>query len=265
MRPSAGRQIKWGICTNPNCPNYRQKIPIERGDLICPNEECKKPLSPCAPPPVKKNFFQKWGKQILTTLAVIGILGGGGYFGFHSWQKSQQRKAAELAMLDSLRQDSIEKARLEAIARAEADSAAQVQAIADSIEKARLDSIEKARLDSLRLDSIEKARLDSLRLDSIEKAKADSIAKSKKRTGGATGTKNLGFGTYKGEMKNGQPHGMGTLTFSTSHVIDSRDAKGRVAEKGDYVSGLFYAGHVETAKWFGADGRMKGVLNLGRP
>lgn len=252
MRPSAGRQIKWGICTNPSCPNYRQKIPIERGDLICPNEECKKPLSPCAPPPVKKNFFQKWGKQTLAAFLVIAILGGGGFFGYNSWQKSKQRKAEELARLDSLRLDSIEKAKADSIALAEADSAARMQAIADSIEKARLDSIELARLDSLRLDS-------------IEKAKADSIAKSKKRIGGATGTKNLGYGTYKGEMKNGLPHGTGTLTFSTSHVIDSRDAKGRMAEKGDYISGLFYEGHVETAKWFGADGRVKGSLILGRP
>lgn len=251
-RPSSGRQTKWGICTNPSCPNYRQKIPVERGDLICPNEDCKKPLSPCAPPPVKKNFFQKWGKQITIVLAGIAILGGGGYFGFHSWQEGKTRKAAELALMDSLRQDSIEKARLEAIAKAESDSLARVQAVADSALKARQDSIDKARIDSLRLDS-------------IEKAKADSIAKSKKRVGGGAGTKSLGYGTYKGEMKNGLPHGTGTLTFSTSHAIDSRDAKGRVAEKGDYVSGLFYEGHVETAKWFGADGRVKGVLNLGRP
>ena len=77
--------------------------------------------------------------------------------------------------------------------------------------------------------------------------------------------KDLGYATYKGEMQNGQPHGTGTLTFKSSHEIDSRDSKGRVAEPGDYVSGLFYQGHVETAKWYGADGSLKGSLLLGRP
>jgi DNA-directed RNA polymerase subunit RPC12/RpoP len=76
---------------------------------------------------------------------------------------------------------------------------------------------------------------------------------------------NLGYGIYEGEMLNGLPHGTGTLTFKSSHAIDSRDSKGRVAEAGDYVSGLFYQGHVETAKWFGADGSLKGSLLLGRP
>lgn len=81
----------------------------------------------------------------------------------------------------------------------------------------------------------------------------------------SSGTLDLGYATYKGEQKNGHPHGTGTLTFKSAHLIDSRDPKDRVAEAGDYVSGLFYQGHVETAKWYGADGSLKGSLLLGRP
>lgn len=82
QRPTAGRQSRWGMCTNPQCPNYRQKIEITRGDFVCPEEECKKPLSPCAPPQPKKNFFEKNKKPIaIIAGAVFGIaaIGGGIY------------------------------------------------------------------------------------------------------------------------------------------------------------------------------------------
>lgn len=82
QRPTAGRQSRWGMCTNPQCPNYRQKIEITRGDFVCPEEECKKPLSPCAPPQQKKNFFEKNKKPIgIIAGAVLGIaaIGGGIY------------------------------------------------------------------------------------------------------------------------------------------------------------------------------------------
>ena len=98
----------------------------------------------------------------------------------------------------------------------------------------------------------------------VEEEKTE-LATSGQSTSSGTGTLNLGYAIYKGEKRNGQPHGTGTLTFKSAHLIDSRDPKDRVAEAGDYVSGLFYQGHVETAKWYGADGSLKGSLLLGRP
>lgn len=43
------------------------------------------------------------------------------------------------------------------------------------------------------------------------------------------GKGNLGYGYFTGPMKNGQPNGSGTLRYTSSHLIDSRDPKGRVA------------------------------------
>jgi len=85
-RPT-GRQSRWGICTNPNCPNYRQKIEIERGELICPEESCKKPLSPCAPPKTDKG--PNW-KKIAIIAAVVVVLAGAG-FGIYSLVSGGQK------------------------------------------------------------------------------------------------------------------------------------------------------------------------------
>lgn len=78
QRPNS-RQSRWGICTNPNCPNYSKKIEILRGDLICPEEGCKKPLSPCAPPHKKESWMEKYGKRIGIVIVVILILAGIGF------------------------------------------------------------------------------------------------------------------------------------------------------------------------------------------
>lgn len=80
-----------------------------------------------------------------------------------------------------------------------------------------------------------------------------------------SGTKNLGYGTYKGNLVAGQPHGVnGRLIFKTSHLIDSRDSKGRVAEPGDYVIGEFYEGHLVQGIWYDANNQVKGSIIIGR-
>jgi DNA-directed RNA polymerase subunit RPC12/RpoP len=80
-----------------------------------------------------------------------------------------------------------------------------------------------------------------------------------------SGSKNLGYGTYKGTLVAGQPHGVnGRLIFKTSHLIDSRDSKGRVAEPGDYVIGEFYEGHLVQGIWYDANNQVKGSIIIGR-
>ena len=224
LRRQTGRQSKWGICTNPNCPNYRQKIEIERGDLICPEESCKKPLSPCAPPPKKKKFGQKYGKKVAIIVAAVTVLGGVG-FGLTKFFIGSD---------DSLKQ--IE----DSMIVASTDSVVQEQPVAEDL-KQEQPAEEPVVTDPQTTDS------------------------TKKTGESKTQGKDFGYAIYKGETQNGQPHGTGTLTFKEAHIIDSRDSKERMAEAGDYVSGLFYKGHVETAKWYGADGSLKGSILLGRP
>ncbi len=52
----------------------------------------------------------------------------------------------------------------------------------------------------------------------------------------------LSYGKYKGDIKNGYPHGSGRLTYTKARQINKYDSKARKAEAGDYVDGEFFNG-----------------------
>ena len=99
-----------------------------------------------------------------------------------------------------------------------------------------------------------------------EKPKVEKTAeKQAKPATSSSNSKNLGYATFKGNLKNGQPNDVnGRLIFKTSHVIDSRDPKGRVAEAGDYVIGEFSEGHLVQGIWYGSDNTVKGSIIIGK-
>lgn len=78
------------------------------------------------------------------------------------------------------------------------------------------------------------------------------------------GPKDLGYATWKGEMKNGLPHGVGTMTYKQSHLIDSRDPDARTADPGDYVMGEFSEGKLVQGRWCDKDNNVKGVILIGK-
>lgn len=75
------------------------------------------------------------------------------------------------------------------------------------------------------------------------------------------GSKNLGYATFKGTWPNDVN---GRMVFNSSHVIDSKDPKKRVAEAGDYVIGEWADGHLVQGIWYGADNQVKGSVIIGR-
>jgi len=77
----------------------------------------------------------------------------------------------------------------------------------------------------------------------------------------ASGSKNLGYATFKGNWPNDVN---GRMVFKSSHVIDSRDPKKRIAEAGDYVIGEWADGHLVQGIWYGADNQVKGSVIIGR-
>lgn len=76
-----------------------------------------------------------------------------------------------------------------------------------------------------------------------------------------SGSKNLGYATFRGSWPNDVN---GRMVFKTSHVIDSKDPKGRVAEAGDYVIGEWSDGHLVQGIWYGADNQVKGSVIIGK-
>lgn len=99
-----------------------------------------------------------------------------------------------------------------------------------------------------------------------EKSKVEkSEEKRSSPAASSSNSKNLGYATFKGSLKNGQPNDVnGRLIFKTSHVIDSRDPKGRVAEAGDYIIGEFSEGHLVQGIWYGSDNTVKGSVIIGK-
>ena len=71
-------------------------------------------------------------------------------------------------------------------------------------------------------------------------------------------------GTFSGSLKNGFPHGTGTLTFKQSRLIDAHDEKGRTAAPGDYIIGEWDNGHLIQGRWYDASNTLKETIVLGK-
>lgn len=71
------------------------------------------------------------------------------------------------------------------------------------------------------------------------------------------GTVNLGYGRYTGDLKNGQPHGHGTITYTQSHKIVS--SKDFVANPGDTFEGDFRDGRISSIGYWTHDGNQTAV------
>lgn len=119
-------------------------------------------------------------------------------------------------------------------------------------------------------------QVDSTKEDStkVDSTKVDSVGTKTQAGESNTGTsgvkqpvvdpptppatsKNLGYGKYEGAMKNGQPHGTGTIYYTTRHqVVPSKDI---YAESGDYVTGSFRDGKLMSGQLHHKDGNQEFV------
>lgn len=53
-------------------------------------------------------------------------------------------------------------------------------------------------------------------------------------------TYDLGWGTYKGEMQGGKPHGTGTVVVTKAHSIDLKNGTSRQVNKGDKLKSAIF-------------------------
>lgn len=228
---------KKGICRDEECLMFNQVQEADENEFFC--KECNQPLFPIGNGGNDEDsWLKKHAKQIAIGVGALAILGGGGY-GISTMMSGD--KAAVENTKSKLNPES---------------SVTTVNT--DSLEKVRQDSILKAKEDS------------------IKKALEENNSGSKP-DGGKTVTTptpapvaapkslNLGYATYKGRTRNGKPDDTnGVLTFRSSHVIDSNDPKGRMADAGDYVIGQFSDGHLVVGTHYGADGVVKGKIIIGK-
>ena len=71
---NSGRIKKYGVCLNDKCGNYKVIQEIMHGDFECP--ECKKKLSPCAPPKKKKKnkLPMVIGCAVVAVAVIVGCI-----------------------------------------------------------------------------------------------------------------------------------------------------------------------------------------------
>lgn len=221
-------RFRYGICLNDNCEKCKskevQEIPA-RKDFVC--AECGKPLRECPPP--KKGGNTKLIGIIAGAVALLAIIGC--IIAFSGGKDSKPVEKPEVvAPVDS-----------------------------DSIKAAQMAAENQRLKDSLAAVEAENAKKQDAPAQKPTAASATSIPKPKPAT--TSGTMNLGYAIFKGSWPNDVN---GRMVFKSSHVIDSKDPKGRVAEAGDYVIGEWADGHLVQGIWYGADNQVKGSVIIGR-
>ena len=229
-RNSEHLRYRYGICLNDNCLKCKNKEVQQisaRKDFVC--EECGKPLRECPPPKSGPN------KMVIAAIAavIVIVVGVGCFLGFSSGD------TPESTPVDSL--------------NVQSDSLSQSS---DTVTVVRTDTIKQ--IDTV---TIEKT------VEKVETPKATktttTTTKTSKASGTAKGSVNLGFAKFTGTVSGGKPNGQGTMRFTSSHVIDSRDPKGRVADAGDYVIGEWVSGKLVQGRWYGSDNNVKGSIIIG--
>ena len=239
-----------GICKTVGACSKAGKVQVitdDDAEFICP--ECGEPLEPVKEDEKKDDDLDKKKKKrlILTIAAAVVVIGGGvgAAMGI-----SSSNKKKEAAMLEAQRiQDSIRQVR-----------EAEEQRIADSI--ALVNAANQAAMDEQQriADSIAQAEEAQRIADSIANAKKKSVKTS---TGSASGSTNLGWGSYSGPMQGGKPHGVGgTIRVKSSYSIDLKDGRGskldvrsgESIENTKFDNGRLRAGELHradgTRKWF---------------
>lgn len=224
-------RYRYGICLNDNCEKCKskevQEIPA-RKDFVCQNPDCGKPLRECPPP--KKGGNIKLIGIIAGFVVLLAIIGGiiaisGG---------SEETPAPAPVPEVTENTDSIKAAQ----------EAAEQQRIKDS------------------LDAVATAEAAKKKETPTERPAAAPVASTPRPEKPATsGSKNLGYATFKGSWPNDVN---GRMVFTSSHIIDSKDPKKRVAEAGDYVIGEWADGHLVQGIWYGADNQVKGSVIIGK-
>lgn len=229
-RNSEHLRYRYGICLNDNCLKCKNKEVQQisaRKDFVC--EECGKPLRECPPPKSGPN------KMVIAAIAAVIVIavGVGCFLGFSGGD------TPESTPVDSL--------------NVQSDSLSQSS---DTVTVVKTDTIKQ--IDTIKIEKT---------VEKVETPKAikttTTTTKTSKASGTAKGSVNLGYAKFTGTVSGGKPNGQGTMRFTSSHVIDSRDPKGRVADAGDYVIGEWVSGKLVQGRWYGSDNNVKGSIIIG--
>lgn len=223
-----------GMCRNEDCEMCDQIQEAEKSNFKC--EKCGKDLIPfgnkTATPSSGPN--KKLIGLILAAVALLAIIGC--VIAFSGGKESKPvDPSVAIAPVDS---DSIKAAQMEAENQRLKDSLAAVEAA-----------------------NAKKQEVPAAKNAAAPVPVTKTAGTSASKPAATSGSKNLGYATFKGSWPNDVN---GRMVFKESHVIDSKDPKKRVAEAGDYVIGEWADGHLVQGIWYGSDNQVKGSVIIGR-
>lgn len=236
---------KVGKCINIECDNYKHPVEVEPGEeFVCP--KCHQPLEEgVSKPPTTPKPLMKWLIVGLLAVAAIGavvflVLGTG------SKKAKPADEDTELTEPKDLATDSIAQ-------KPDEDTDTMIAAPGDKIEYTREDSI------LFGLGKYAKGDVPVETAAPSTTAKDGNVKGTKplKKVANGKGTVNLGYGTYRGDLKNGKPHGYGKITYKKStRIVPSKDF---VANPGDTFEGEFRDGRISGIGYWSHGGNQTAV------
>ena len=199
-------RYNWGVCTNRDadgngtpcecCASKEKQRVLASHEFVC--RVCKEPLQKVQAP---KSFAEKY-KGLLIGVAAVAVIGGAGAgIALSGGDEEKQQASTE----NTAKQDQ-----------------AQDTAAVASTQTASANSSPKHEGSPTTVTKEEQTKV------VVEKHQTTTTQASSYSA--SSGSKDLGYAVYRGGLKGGKPDDVnGRLTFKSSHVIDSRDPKGRVA------------------------------------
>lgn len=238
----SAERFKYGICLNDECKLCKsktiQQIPM-RKDLVCP--ECGKPLREC-PPPKPKGLSKPVLYGIIAVaviLIALAVCYFTGVFDGNTEKPNPAPVVPDTTKVETPVDTTAEKADVSEISNTE-------------LEIAKAEA-EKAKAEA------EKAKAEAAKARATTNVSVPSPATAASSNGSLT----LSYGKYTGAIKNGYPNGQGKLVYTTSRQINKYDTKGRIAQPGDYVQGVFVNGFFTIGKHYNSAGELIESINVG--
>ena len=260
----SNKTIKKGICLNVgNCDkaNTKENITVQIGeDFICP--DCGGELVEIKEPP----FPPTWLKLVVGGIIVAGIAIAA-YFLIFAGKDNPTEVRIESIALDKTNIEMF-------VGEIDTLKVSLTPAVADTknlewhSEDTRIATIENGVIKALAkgevVISIKDTQGETSALCKIKVKTTPILPPQDGGEGGKTSVSVKGGG-YIGQVKNGKPHGQGTLTYNNRTRISTRDMKERYAEAGQYIIGEFYEGELVQGKLFDKGNEPIESIILGRP
>ena len=272
-----------GVCKNigEECSKALNKEVQEvekAAPFIC--EECEKPLIKVDGKSAGKGSGGNKNILIIIIAAVVLIGGGAGaYFAFFN-KSSDKKTTTEIPQDPPKGGDEPKEVNIQSIALDKANldmliggtdtlktTVSPAEAKSEGLEWTSEDA-EVATVENGVVKAVSKGETTVILKDSKGSATAQCRVKvsepekdNKVNPAPEGGSGQISYGRWTGGSKNGKPHGTQiTFTFTTSHQIDSRDPKKRIASAGDYIIGEYDNGRLVQGRWYKKSGGFESIM-----